>query len=108
MEKEEEEIFGEGNYLVREGEERRRKMRRISWRRKVMTDSTYPWCNVKSMNTMVQCSIVVAAGVEPIKWIDSAHPHTMEALGRIILTIMMMITNITIIRMMIALNMCLS
>ena len=58
---------------------------------------------------MVQCSIVVAAGVEPIKWIDSAHPHTVEALGRIIVTIIkMMITIINIIRMMIGLNMCLS
>ena len=58
---------------------------------------------------MTQCSIVVVAGVEPIKWIDSAVPHTLEALGRIILTIRkMMITNIIIIRMMIALNMCLS
>ena len=25
---------------------------------------------------LVQCSIVVAVGVEAIKWIDSAHPHT--------------------------------
>ena len=32
-------IFGEGKYLVRVGEEeRRRKRRRISWRRKVMTN----------------------------------------------------------------------
>ena len=62
----------------------------------------------KSLNTMVQRSIVVAAGVEPIKWIDSAHPHTVEALGRIILTIMKMIIINIINRMMIGLNMCLS
>ena len=57
---------------------------------------------------MVQCSIVVAAGVEPIKWIDAAHPHTVEALGRIIFTIMKMIITNIINRMMIGLNMCLS
>ena len=46
MEKEEEEIFREGKYLVREGKaERRRERKRISWRRKGMTHRyTYRWC----------------------------------------------------------------
>ena len=41
MEKKKEEIFGDGNYLVGGGkEERRRKSRKISWRRKKFADRT--------------------------------------------------------------------